>query len=103
MALSTVDVVEKVKEIVAPWKGKQGGLIPILQEVQRELGYLPEEALLTISRELKMPKAEVYGVATFYAQFHLKPKDAMLYVFCLHCLSRQGSLQILERSNDARN
>ena len=82
VALSTVDVVEKAKEIVTPWKGQRGGLIPILQEMQKEFGYLPEEALLTVSKELKIPKAEVYGVATFYAQFHLKPRGRHVIRVC---------------------
>jgi NADH-quinone oxidoreductase subunit E len=98
VALGTVDVFEKTKEIVAPWKGKQGGLIPILQEVQREFGYLPEDALLTISRELKMPKAEIYGVATFYAQFHLKPRGRHIIRVCRGTACHvRGSLQILEK------
>ncbi|MDD3768397.1 MAG: NAD(P)H-dependent oxidoreductase subunit E, partial [Aminobacterium colombiense] len=66
--------IQKTREIVAPWKGKKGGLIPILQEAQHEFGYLPPEVMETISKELKIPKAEIYGVATFYAQFHLKPR-----------------------------
>ncbi|HOM98159.1 MAG: NADH-quinone oxidoreductase subunit NuoE [Acetomicrobium sp.] len=98
VALSTVDVVEKAKEIVTPWKGQRGGLIPILQEMQKEFGYLPEEALLTVSKELKIPKAEVYGVATFYAQFHLKPRGRHVIRVCRGTACHvRGSLQILEK------
>ena len=46
---------ERTKQIVAPWKGERGGTIPVLQEVQKVFGYLPEEALMAISRELKIP------------------------------------------------
>jgi NADH-quinone oxidoreductase subunit E len=47
-------------------------LIPLLQAVQGALGYLPPEAMRQIARRLNAPEAAVYGVATFYAQFHLE-------------------------------
>ncbi|HCL79463.1 MAG TPA: NAD(P)H-dependent oxidoreductase subunit E, partial [Synergistaceae bacterium] len=74
MAFSVEEVREKTREIVQPWKTGKGGLIPILQKVQETVGYLPEESLVTISREMKIPLSEIYGVATFYAQFHLTPR-----------------------------
>ena len=55
--------------------GKYGGqpheLIPILQDAQDVLGYLPREALAEIARFLNLPESTVYGVVTFYAQFYL--------------------------------
>ena len=48
-------------------------LIPLLQEVQDCCGYISMEAVVLIGRELGLPPSKVYGVATFYAQFHMKP------------------------------
>ncbi|MCS6902702.1 MAG: NADH-quinone oxidoreductase subunit NuoE [Candidatus Bipolaricaulota bacterium] len=50
---------------------KSAALIPLLQRVQAEQGYLSREALREIARELRIPESKVYGVATFYAQFKL--------------------------------
>lgn len=62
-----------MSEILAPYKREKGTLIPILQKVQGELGYLPEEAISEISLFLGIPESEVYGVLTFYAQFRTTP------------------------------
>ena len=86
------------KDIVAPWKGKKGGIIPILQSVQHAFGYLPDEAMVTISKETKVALAELYGVATFYAQFHLKPRGRHIIRVCRGTACHvRGSLGILER------
>ena len=57
-------------------------LIPILQEVEEELGYVSPESMLAIARRLRVPTSSVYGVATFYAQFHLKPRGRHLVLVC---------------------
>jgi len=98
VTIQTTDVEQRVKAIIEPWKGKKGGLIPILQGVQREFGYLQEDAMEIISRELRIPTAEVYGVATFYAQFHLKPRGRHIIRICRGTACHvRGSLKILER------
>ena len=53
--------------------GGRRDLIPLLQEVQKRLSYLPKEAMLGIAHFLEIPEIEVYGVATFYNQFRLAP------------------------------
>ena len=60
---------ERLSQILAPYRGQRGSLIPVLQKVQEELGYLPEEAVSEIAYFLGVPESEVYGVASFYAQF----------------------------------
>ena len=57
-------------------------LIPILQEVQEEYRYLPEEVLTFVATSLGLPPARVYGVATFYAHFTLKPKGRYTIRLC---------------------
>jgi NADH-quinone oxidoreductase subunit E len=64
---------ERWFEILRGYEGKPENLIPMLQRAQRELGFLPEWALLGISAHIGLPSAKVFGVATFYAQFRLQP------------------------------
>ena len=65
----------KIDEIITQSGGKKSNLIAILQKVQEEYKYLPEEALIYIgSKIVGLSPATVYGVATFYAQFSLDPK-----------------------------
>lgn len=49
-------------------------LIPILQEVQEELGYLSRDAVVEIGKHLRLPASKIYGVATFYNQFRFQPQ-----------------------------
>lgn len=49
-------------------------VIPALQGIQKSHGYLPKQALETVSSYTKTPLAKVYGIATFYSQFHLEPQ-----------------------------
>lgn len=63
----------KVQEILTKYEGKKGSLIPILQEIQGNYGYLPEEQLQIVSRNTGVRMSQIYGVATFYKQFRLQP------------------------------
>jgi len=64
----------KLQTILADYgKGDQAALIPILQRIQGELGYVSEEAIFAVSDTIAVPPAEVFGVLTFYAQFRLTP------------------------------
>ena len=60
---------ERLAPILAPYRGQRGATIPVLQKVQEELGYLSEESISEIANFLGLSKNEVYGVASFYAQF----------------------------------
>jgi len=55
------------------YEGQEGRLIPLLQKVQAEDGYLSREGLLRIHEETGVPLSQIYGVATFYAQFRFTP------------------------------
>ena len=57
-------------------------LIPILQDIQEEFGYLPKEVLLKVSKFLKIPESNIYGVATFYALFKLAPSGKKIIRVC---------------------
>ena len=64
---------ERLNAILACYEGRRHELIPILQQVQREFGYLDDEAMRRVARFVGMPESQVYGVATFYTQFRLTP------------------------------
>lgn len=63
---------ERLAEVLAPYRGQQGTLIPVLQKVQGEIGYLSEEAISEVANFLGITKNEIYGVASFYAQFRFE-------------------------------
>lgn len=64
---------ERLNSILSSYEAKRDELIPILQQVQKEFGYLPEQAMLEIARFVGVPESNVYAVATFYAQFRFTP------------------------------
>ena len=63
---------QRLLPLLASHEGERGALIPVLQKVQSEFGYLPEEAISEIAHFLRVPESEVYGVASFYAQFRFQ-------------------------------
>jgi len=73
---------EHLNEILGGFKGDQGELIPVLQQVQQAFGYVPEAAIDAIARFLHLPQVTVYGVATFYAQFKLTPSGRNIIRVC---------------------
>ncbi len=73
---------DKVCEILARHDNRPEKLIPILQEVQAEYRYLPEQVLALIATGLGIPPASVYGVATFYAHFTLEPQGKHIVRLC---------------------
>ncbi len=87
----------ELEKVLAKYIGQKGALIPVLQEAQDIYGYLPGEVLKTISAELKLPFSQVYGVVTFYAQFHLKPRGRNIVRVCLGTACHvRGGAKILE-------
>ncbi len=68
--------------VLARHQDDAGALIPLLQEVQEVYGYLPRAVLAEIARRRSTPYAEVYGVATFYAQFHFSPRGKTIIKIC---------------------
>jgi len=72
-------------------------LIPILQAVQEEQGYLSEAAVTGISRHLGIPASKVYGVATFYNQFRFQPKGRYHILVCRGTACHvKGSAKVLD-------
>jgi len=85
-----------VKNILDKYKDIKGTLIPILQEVQKEYGYLSEENIGIISGSLNIPQSEIYGVATFYTQFKLTPSGKYIIKVCHGTACHVGGANILD-------
>ena len=85
MALTQEQITAKYAELeayIAENKDMQGALIPVMQKAQELFGYLSLETMELISERLDVPVAEIYGVATFYALFSLKPKGEYVISVC---------------------
>lgn len=75
-------VVDRVYEHYRHYDPVQSALIPLLQDIQSEVGYLPGQALERVSQLLKLSTSHIFGVATFYHQFRLRPKGRHLISVC---------------------
>ena len=73
---------ETLSAIIEKHRGERWGLIPLLQEVQEALGYIPPEAIAPIASALKFYPSEVQGVIEFYAGLSLKPKGKHVFKVC---------------------
>ena len=73
MSNEETEIKEKTRGILQGVERKRENLIPLLQKIQEELGYLPSQAMLEVARFLNIPDIDVYSVATFYNQFRLTP------------------------------
>ena len=86
--------------------GEPADLVPVLQRVQASDGYVSSDALRRIARWLKVSENEVYGVATFYAQFRFSPPGRHHIRACLgtacHVKGGEQMLDVLERRLDIR-
>lgn len=67
------EVEARLREILPEYKPSSQNLIPLLQRVQVEFGYLPEDAMLAVAQYAGVPESHVFGVASFYAQFRFTP------------------------------
>ena len=82
-ACGTAEQQAKLKAVIEESRSTPGCLMHILQEAQGIYGYLPIEVQKTIAKGLGISLSEVYGVATFYSQFFLKPKGKHKINVCL--------------------
>jgi len=96
-----MDMSEKMSSIFEKFERSRDQLIPILQEVQREYGYVSPESVKKISRYLRVTENQIYGVSSFYAQFRFTAPGRHSIKVCLGtaCHVRGGGtlLEMLER------
>ena len=88
----TPEQVAKLDETIRKYKGKPGALIPVLEEAQVTLEYLPVSVQKRIAEGLNLPLAQVFGVVTFYSFFTMKPRGRHTVRVCLGtaCYVRGG-------------
>jgi len=91
----------KLTPILEEFKGEKLSLIPLLQRVQDEFGYIPPETIEPIAKALQLFPSQVQGVITFYAQFSLEPKGKYIIKVCrgtaCHVRGGRSILKIVKR------
>ena len=73
----------QLSEIFKSYEGEKGAVITILQKVQEKLGYLSREAIAEVAAFLRMSETEIFGIASFYAQFRFTPYGKHAVRVCL--------------------
>lgn len=97
----TEDAAAKLDNIIKRYKHKPGSLIPVLQEAQELVGYLPPVVQRHISKGLKIPVSEVHGVVSFYSFFTMKPKGKHNIRVCLGTACYvKGAEEIVKKMSD---
>lgn len=97
----TEDVAARLDEVINRYKNKPGSLIPVLQEAQELVGYLPPVVQRHISKGLRIPVSEVHGVVSFYSFFTMKPKGKHNIRVCLGTACYvKGAEEIVKKFSD---
>jgi NADH-quinone oxidoreductase E subunit len=82
-------------------KGHRDGLIPILQDIQDQFGFISETSIIEVGRYLDLPSSKIYGLATFYNQFRFEPKGRFHIRLChgtaCHVIGSSNVLKELEK------
>lgn len=73
----------KIDEVIGRYKEKKGALIPVLEEVQGIVGYLPKDVLCKVADALNISRSIVYGIVTFYSFFSINPRGRNVIRVCL--------------------
>jgi len=77
----TIDL-SAIDSLIEKYKDKKGNMIPLLQGIQEIYGYLPKDAFHKVSKDANIELSDMYGVATFYAQFRLAPVGKHIVKVC---------------------
>ncbi len=88
----------RVSEILTRWKGREGPLMPILQEINAHFNYFPEPVLRLVAQKTGVPLTHIYRIATFYSAFSLTPRGKYTINVCMGttCYVR-GSERLMEK------
>ncbi len=89
---------ETLEKILIDYKKNEGNIITILQDIEKYFGYIPEEAVMWFSKKLDIPASRFFGTATFYSQFHLKPRGKNIITVCRGTACHvKGSERLIDR------
>jgi len=95
---------KSLENIFSDYEGKRENVIPILQKVQDEYTYLPEHLMAEIADYTRVPASDIYGVATFYAQFRFTPTGENIISVCRGTACHvRGAPRIFEEITDQLN
>jgi len=100
--LVTFSMENKIEVLLEKYShSRRDSLIPILQDIQEEIGYLSEEAIIIVGKQLHLPTSKIYGLATFYNQFRFEPKGTNHIQVChgtaCHMLGAVSIIEIIEK------
>jgi len=79
---ANTEIIASVTPIIERWKDEEGPLLPILNGILRELGYVPREAIPVIADALNLTRADVYGVVSFYHDYRQEPPGRHVLKLC---------------------
>ncbi len=89
----------ELEEIVATYHYDRSGLIAILQDIQKQEGYLPQHVLEDLAEQMGTSLAQIYGLATFYRSFHLAPRGRHSVTVCMGTACHvRGARRVLEKT-----
>ena len=89
---------ESVPRVIEKYGKRESGLIAMLQDIQKEKGYLPEDDLAAIASEVKIPLSRLFSLATFYKAFSLVPRGRHFINVCLGTACHvRGGMKILDK------
>jgi NADH-quinone oxidoreductase subunit E len=96
--LQTEDIdLAAANQIIDKYLTLPGNLMPVLQGIQDEYGYVPKPTITLVAERLNVYPSQIYGVLTFYAQFHLKPRGRYIIRVCVGTACHvQGASRIVE-------
>ena len=77
------EIIKTVQDVFQKYEATRENLVPLLQHVQKRLGYLPRLAMEKIAQNIGIPAVDVYGLATFYNQFRLNPPGKNEIKICM--------------------
>ena len=101
--MDTIDL-KKVNELLGGFENKESSLSPMLQAVEEEFGWVSKDAASLVAESLDIYPSKVYGVLTFYAQFHLKPSGRhMLKLCCGTACHVNGGAQLNNKIQEILN
>jgi NADH-quinone oxidoreductase subunit E len=90
---------QSIEQIIEGRRSQPGQLIEVLQDIQKETGYISKDAIETVSRELGVPLIEVFRVASFYKAFRLKPSGKNVVNMCMGTACHvRGSRLLLDQA-----
>ena len=101
MAHLSEAAVVKINEIIDRYAGEKTPLMMILEDIQKEYGYIPLEVQELVSERTGVSVAEIYGVVTFYSFFSLKPKGKFVIGCCLGTACYvKGAQQVIDKFSE---